>query len=96
MADERISKEHVLAAIRKSRRYTLWTACTTLERMGIERYPHQPRGNRLAMRAVLAELCQEGWLVERDRLHSHFTFKEVAYELGPEGRARGEQLEPSA
>jgi hypothetical protein len=82
MIDERINSKSVLAAIyaEKNRRRVIWSASTTLSQMGIERYPHDPPDNRLRMKAVLKGLCDDGHLVQRKYLHSHYTLKEVAYE----------------
>ncbi len=84
MADSRINKKSVFQAILNDRTHTIWTPCLALERMGIERYPHQPTNNRLAMRTVLEDLCELGALTERSRVHSHGVFKETAYELEPD------------
>ncbi len=89
MADSRITFESVRCSILVDQTHTIWTPCLTLERMGIERYPHQPPHNRLAMRRVLEELHDAGDLILRDRLHSHSTFREVAYEVHPDVSEQG-------
>ena len=81
--DDRITEEQVLSAIESDLTHTIWSPCTTLHHMGIERYPHDPSTNRLAMKRVLESLHEEGHLVRREALHSHYTFKEVAYERSP-------------
>lgn len=87
--DPRINREQVLAAIYSERNSgrVIWTPCTTLAAMGIEWYPNRPRDNRNTMKRVLRQLSEEGLLVERPCLHSHFTFKERAYERVPSPRA---------
>ncbi len=80
--DPRITRENVLRTIYSSKR-TIWSPCTTLEAMGIEWFPHQPAHNRLAMKRLLRALCEEGVLIERPHPHSHYTFKETAYERVP-------------
>ena len=79
-ADNRITEAQVLAAIYADKRHMIWSPCTTLENMGIERYPHHPKENRLAMKAVLESLHARGYLHRRAAIHSHYTFKEVAFE----------------
>ena len=82
MADVRINPTDVMAAILdpKHRGHVIWSPSTTLEKMGIEWYPHMPRSNYRRMKQVLKKLCADGQLVQRACLHSHFTFKEIAYE----------------
>ena len=82
-ADDRVTAEHVLAAIVSDKTHTIWSPCTTLSRMGIEQYPHRPSASRLAMKRVLESLHAQGLLVQREALQSYFTFKEVAYERVP-------------
>ena len=85
MAVRRINRDEVLAAIRdrKHRGRVIWSPSTTLAAMGIEWYPHWPRDNYRRIKAVLKRLCEEGELIQRPRLHSHYTFNEVAYERAP-------------
>ena len=83
MIDERIHDAAVLKAIYRDETHTVWSPCTTLSRMRIERYPHRPNHNRLAMKEVLARLHERGLLRRRARLHSHYSFREVAYERVP-------------
>ena len=78
--DERITEYDVLSAIEADQTHTIWSPCTTLSRMGIERFPFLPNTNRLAMKSVLESLHDQGFLVKRKSLHSYFTYKEVAYE----------------
>lgn len=82
MTDPRITRNIVLEAIysKANAKRTIWSPCTTLEVMKIEWYPHLPKTNRLAMKRVLHELCSEGLIEKRPEIHSHYTFKEVAYE----------------
>lgn len=82
MTDPRITRDLVLEAIysKANAKRTIWSPCTTLELMKIEWYPHLPKSNRLAMKRVLHELRSEGLLDKRPELHTHYTFKEVAYE----------------
>jgi hypothetical protein len=89
-ADDRITEAHVLAAIYAGKRRKVWSPCTTLENMGIERYPHHPKENRTAMKAVLESLHARGYLHRRATTHSHYTFKEVAYE-----RVTGLDVQPA-
>lgn len=80
MIDERINENAVLRAIYQDKGHTIWSPCTTLSRMGVEQYPNLPKDNRLAMKLVLSALHEKGLLKKRPQLHSHYTFKEVAYE----------------
>ena len=78
--NSQIDEATVQDFIYSNARYTIWSPCTTLERMHIESYPHKPSANRFAMKRVLVSLHDRGVLRRRDRLHSHYTFNEVAYE----------------
>lgn len=78
--DPRITVEHVRAAIAASTGRTIWSPSTTLEAMGIDRWPHEDKQPYHRMKRVLAELEAEGFLVRRPRLHGHYTLHEVAYE----------------
>lgn len=82
MPDPRINRDNVLATIyaAKNRRRVIWTASTTLATMEIESYPHRPPTNYRRMKKVLKGLCDEGLIVQRPKVHSHFTLKETAYQ----------------
>ena len=71
---------------RNSRR-VIWTPSTTLDRMGIERYPHVPNTNYQRMKRILRQLCDDGHLVKRPETHSHYTMREIAY-----SRVEGREL----
>lgn len=71
---------------RNSRR-VIWTPSTTLDRLGIERYPHQPNTNYQRMKRLLRQLCDDGHLVKRPGTHSRFTMREIAY-----SRVEGREL----
>ena len=83
-ADRRaeITPKRILAVIyaRRNRRRIIWSPSTTLGVMGIEWYPHAPPDNYRKMKRVLAQLCQQRYLVKRPRPHAHYSMKEVAYE----------------
>ena len=87
--NQSIDTQSVLAFINDPRnaRYIIWSPGTTLEAMGIEYYPHHPPRLYRKMKRVLEELCAEGHLVRRQRLHSHYSMKEVAYERSDEDHA---------
>jgi hypothetical protein len=76
-------RDAVFAA--KHKRHVVWTASKTLARMGIEYYPHSPKTNYRRMKALLRFLCDDGLLVARPALQSHYTLKEVAYERAATG-----------
>ena len=81
MFDKRINRDAVLTFIydKKNSRYTIWSPCRTLSLMGIEYYPHVPSDNRLRMKAVLKNLCDDGLIVQRKAVQKTFTFRETAY-----------------
>jgi len=62
-----------------NKRRIIWSPATTLEAMGIEQYPHHPPTRYRKMKHVLEELASKGYLVQRQRLHSHFSMKEIAF-----------------
>jgi hypothetical protein len=64
----------------RNRRRIIWSPSTTLEAMKIEFYPHHPPANYRKMKRVLEELYSQGHLVRRQRFHSQYSMKEVAYE----------------
>ena len=82
MPDSRINRDDVLATIYATRncRRVIWTASTTLAAMEIESYPHRPPTNYRRMKKVLKDLCDEGLIIQRPKLHSHYTLKEAAYQ----------------
>lgn len=63
---------------RNSRR-VIWTPSTTLDRIGIERYPHVPNTNYQRMKRILRQLCDHGHLVKRLETHSRYTMREIGY-----------------
>lgn len=82
MRDPRINRQDVLAAIYsiKNQKRIIWSPCTTLVAMGLDRYPFMPRDKYRQMKRLLHELEMAGLLVRRSRLHAYYMFKEVAYE----------------
>lgn len=64
----------------KNKHRIIWSPTTTLEAMDIEQYPHHPSTRYQKMKHVLEELASKGYLVQRPRLHSHYSMKEIAYE----------------
>jgi hypothetical protein len=80
--DARITESEVLSLIYSVDNRSIWSPCTTLERLGVEWYPHT-KHNRAAMKRVLKRLHSQGLIVRRPELHSHYTFKEEAYERDP-------------
>ena len=79
-----------MAVIRdpKNRRRKLWTASVVLDRMGVyrrfEEQSHYRRNDRLRVKRLLAELCEEGLLrvvKPHHTLHSATGTAEVAYGL---------------
>ena len=88
-----------MAVIRdpKNRRRRLWTASVVLDRMGVyrrfEAYSNYRKNNRLRVKRLLAELCEEGLLrvvKERHTLHSTTCTAEVAYGLPEESESRSD------
>ena len=81
--------DSVLREIYSSRnaRRVIWTPSTTLDRMGIERYPHQPKTNYQRMKRLLRQLCEDGHLVKRPETHTRYTMHEIAY-----SRVEGREL----
>jgi hypothetical protein len=59
----------------------IWTPGTTLDRTGIERYPHQPNTNYQRMKRLLSQLCDDGHLVKRPETHTRYTMHEIADQL---------------
>ena len=64
--------------VRNARR-VVWTPSTTLDRLGIEWYPHQPNTNYRRMKRLLRQLCDDGHLVNRPETHTRYTMREIAY-----------------
>jgi len=64
---------------KRNKRRVIWTPSTTLDRMGIERYPHVPNTNYQRMKRLLYQLYGDGHLVKRQEIHSRYTMREVAY-----------------
>ena len=89
VADQSFDAQSVVAFIYDPRnaRRIIWSPGTTLEAMGIEYYPHHPPRLYRTMKRVLEGLCAEGHLVKRQRLHSHYSMKEIAYERSDEDHA---------
>ena len=88
-----ITREQIMAVIRdpKNRRRKLWTASVVLDRMGVyrrfENLSHYNKNDRIRVKRLLAELCEEGLLrvvKECHTLHSTTNTPEVAYGL-PDG-----------
>ncbi len=94
MNSELFSRSRIMECIKdpKNRRRIIWTASIVLERMVVARYPNFPKLEYAKVKRTLKELCADNVLVQRPRLHTHFTLKETAY-MRPgdvEGRRHGE------
>ena len=94
----KVTREAVLATINspKNRNRIIWTSATTLERMGIARYPNYPRQSYEMAKRILRELCAEGELVKRPELHSHFPLKETAYMSPGDASGRNSGRSPAS
>ena len=99
MPQEPVSKEQIMAVIRdpKNRRRKLWTASVVLDRMGVyrrfEAYSNDRKKDRIRVKRLLAELCEEGLLQvvkERHTIHSATWTAEVAYGLPEESEPRSD------
>ena len=90
MTSDPITREQIMAVINdpKNNRRKLWTASVVLDRMGVyRRFEDQTnyrKNDRLRVKKLLAELCDDGLLrIEKAEhtLHSATGTAEVAYGL---------------
>jgi hypothetical protein len=99
MATPKVTKEQIMAVVSdpKNRRRGLWTASVVVDRMGVyrrfEAYSNYRKIDRLRVKRLLAELCEERLLrvvKERHTLHSATWTAEVAYGLPEESESRSD------
>ncbi len=57
----------------------IWTASILLDRLKVAYYPNIPKHEYESAKAVLAQLCDDGYLVKRPELHTRYTLHESAY-----------------